>query len=86
MACRERAGYHPREADLFFEIVDPSTGEVLPDGVPGEIVFTTLTRRAMPLIRYRTGDFSRWIPEPCPCGSVLKRLGKVGDRAERKSY
>ena len=86
MACRARAGYHPREADLLFEIVDPATGEVLPDGVPGEIVFTTLTRRAMPLIRYRTGDFSRWIPEPCPCGSVLKRLDKVGDRAERKNY
>ena len=86
MACRARAGYHPREADLLFEIVDPATGKVLPDGTEGEIVFTTLTRRAMPLIRYRTGDFSRWIPEPCPCGSVLKRLDKVGDRAERKSY
>jgi len=86
MACRARAGYHPREADLLFEIIDPETGKVLPDGDVGEIVFTTLTRRAMPLIRYRTGDFSRWIPEPCPCGSVLKRLDKVGDRAERKNY
>jgi phenylacetate-coenzyme A ligase PaaK-like adenylate-forming protein len=86
MACEARAGYHPREADLLFEIIDPQTGEVLPEGECGEIVFTTLTRQAMPLIRYRTGDFSRWLPEACPCGSVLKRLGKVGDRAERKAY
>ncbi|MDR3304929.1 MAG: AMP-binding protein [Clostridiales Family XIII bacterium] len=86
MACEVRAGYHPREADLLFEIIDPDTGEVLPEGEYGEIVFTTLTRRAMPLIRYRTGDFSRWIPGRCPCGSVLKRLGKVADRAERKDY
>jgi len=86
MACRARSGYHPREADLLFEIIDPDTGKVLPEGAFGEIVFTTLTREAMPLIRYRTGDFSRWVPEPCACGSVLKRLDKVGDRAERKSY
>jgi phenylacetate-coenzyme A ligase PaaK-like adenylate-forming protein len=86
MQCEERVGYHPREADLLFEIIDPDTGDVLPDGAYGEIVFTTLTRQAMPLIRYRTGDFSRWLPEPCACGSVLKRLYKVGDRAERKNY
>ena len=86
MACEARNGYHPREADLLFEIIDPKTGKVLPDGAYGEIVFTTLTRRAMPLIRYRTGDFSRWLPGPCACGSLLKRLGKVGDRAVRKAY
>jgi len=86
MACGVRVGYHPREADILFEIIDPETGIVLPEGEAGEIVFTTLTREAMPLIRYRTGDFSRWLPGPCPCGSVLKRLDKVGDRAERKGY
>ena len=86
MACEKRIGYHPREADLFFEVIDPETGEVLPDGEHGEIVFTTLTRRAMPLIRYRTGDFSRWIAESCSCGSVLKRFDKVGDRSEQKAY
>jgi len=86
MACEARVGYHPREADLLFEIVDPETGKALPDGEYGEIVFTTLTRRAMPLIRYRTGDFSRLLPGPCVCGSVLKRLDKVGDRAVRKAY
>ena len=86
MACEARAGYHPREADLLFEIIDPITGKVLPEGEYGEIVFTTLTRRAMPLIRYRTGDFSRWLPGACACGSVLKRLDKVGDRVDRKAY
>jgi len=86
MACAARDGYHPREADLLFEIIDPDTGKVAPDGAYGEIVFTTLTRQAMPLIRYRTGDISRWLPGDCACGSVLKRLDRVSDRAERKNY
>jgi len=86
MACEAREGYHPREADLLFEIIDPETGKVLPDGEYGEIVFTTLTRRAMPLVRYQTGDFSRMIPGRCACGSVLNRLDKVGDRMGRKMY
>ncbi len=78
--CMALAGYHIREADLYFEIVDPVTGRPLPDGEEGEIVFTTLTRRGMPLVRYRTGDLSRFVPEPCPCGTALKRLGWVGAR------
>jgi phenylacetate-coenzyme A ligase PaaK-like adenylate-forming protein len=86
MACETRIGYHPREADILFEIIDPETGAVVPEGVYGEVVFTTLTRQAMPLIRYRTGDVSRWIPEPCPCGSILKRLDRVGDRNAVKGY
>jgi phenylacetate-coenzyme A ligase PaaK-like adenylate-forming protein len=86
MACGTRTGYHPREADILFEIIDPKTGEVLPDGEWGEVVFTTLTREAMPFIRYRTGDISRFIPEPCPCGSILKRLDRVRDRALMKGY
>ena len=86
MACRERVGCHPREADILFEIIDPDTEEVLPEGEYGEVVFTTLTREAMPFVRYRTGDRSRWLPGACPCGSVLKRLDKVGDRAAHKAY
>jgi phenylacetate-CoA ligase len=78
--CRALVGYHIREADLYFEVVDPLTGCPLPDGEEGEIVFTTLTRRGMPLVRYRTGDVSRIIPEPCPCGTVLKRLEWVKGR------
>lgn len=86
MACEARLGYHPREADLLFEIIDPDTGRATGEGERGEIVFTTLTREAMPLIRFRTGDFSRWLPGRCPCGSVLKRIGRVEDRGVYKAY
>ena len=53
---------------VYVEIIDPVTGEVLPDGEPGEIVLTTLRKEGAPLIRFRTHDLSRLIPEPCPCG------------------
>ena len=86
MSCEARQGYHPREADLLFEIIDPATGAALGEGERGEVVFTTLTREAMPLIRYRTGDFSRWLPGRCPCGSLLKWLGRVEDRKLPKGY
>ena len=79
--CQAREGYHLREADLWIEIVDPKGGEPVPDGVWGEIVLTTLTRTGMPLIRYRTGDISRFLTEPCPCGSHLKRLDRVRGRS-----
>ena len=75
--CSARAGRHIRESDLLCEIIDPLTGEPLPDGQWGELVLTTLTREAMPLIRYRTGDWTRILPGECPCGSVLKRLDHV---------
>lgn len=75
--CAAREGYHLREADLYVEVVDPQTGEPVADGQPGEIVFTTLTRQAMPLIRYRTGDMSRFLPGACSCGAILRRLEKV---------
>lgn len=75
--CEARRGYHLREADLLFEVIDPATGKPLPDGEYGEVVFTTLTRRGMPLIRYRTGDVSRFIPVSCPCGTSLKLLETI---------
>lgn len=78
--CEALAGYHLREADIYFEIIDPVSGHVLPEGEMGEVVFTTLTRQGMPLIRYRTGDMARFIPEPCPCGTILKRMGLVVGR------
>jgi phenylacetate-CoA ligase len=78
--CEALEGYHLREGDLFFEVVDYETGEVCPDGVMGEVVFTTLTRRGMPLVRYRTGDIARIIPELCPCGTVLRRMECVRGR------
>lgn len=78
--CDAHAGYHLREADLYFEVVDPKTGRVLDNGQIGEVVFTTLTRKGMPLIRYRTGDIAQFIPEPCPCGTVLRRMDYVKGR------
>jgi phenylacetate-CoA ligase len=78
--CPAHDGYHLREADLFFEIIDPGTARPVPEGETGEVVFTTLTRRAMPLIRYRTGDLARFIRVPCPCGTLLKRMDKIRGR------
>jgi len=78
--CEALDGYHLREADLYFEVVDHETGVPCPEGVIGEAVFTTLTRRGMPLIRYKTGDIARIIPEPCPCGTVLRRMERVKGR------
>lgn len=80
--CLEHAGSHMREADLVHEIVD-GQGAPLPDGQWGEIAITTLTRRAMPLFRYRTGDEGRILPEHCPCGSVFRRLQVRGRLSER---
>lgn len=80
--CEAHEGYHLREADLYFEIVNPTNGEVVPDGTIGEVVFTTLTRKGMPIIRYATGDLAYFIPEPCPCGTYLKRISIVKDRME----
>ena len=71
--CRERDGCHMREADLLFEILNED-GAPAPPGEWGEIVLTTLTRRAMPLLRYRTGDEGRILPKPCACASVFGRL------------
>ncbi len=78
--CEALDGYHLREADLYFEVVDRETGRTCPDGAPGEVVFTTLNRRGMPLIRYRTGDIARFIPQPCPCGSALRRMERIRGR------
>lgn len=80
--CEAHSGYHLREADFYFEIVDPASGAPLPDGEMGEIVFTTLHRTGMPLIRYRTGDMSRFLPDPCGCGTILKRLERVRNRVD----
>jgi phenylacetate-CoA ligase len=78
--CYAHQGYHLREADLYFEIIAPQTGRLLPEGQYGEVVFTTLTRRGMPLIRYRTGDLSRFIPGECLCGTILQRLEYIRSR------
>lgn len=78
--CPAHAGYHMRAAELLVEIVDPASGTPLPDGEAGEVVITTLTRRGMPLVRYRTGDLSRIVPGACACGSPLPRLARIAGR------
>ncbi len=78
--CEAHRGYHLREADLFLEIIDPRTGASLPPGETGEVVVSTLTRRGMPLIRYRMGDSSRFIDGECPCGSRLRLMEIVRGR------
>jgi phenylacetate-CoA ligase len=78
--CEAQRGYHVREADLYFEIINPATGEVLREGETGEVVFTTLTRRGMPLIRYRMGDLSRFVPGACPCGTAPNTLELIRQR------
>ncbi|CAN5214984.1 phenylacetate--CoA ligase [soil metagenome] len=83
MECIEaKHGLHIWE-DLFIaEIVDPLTGEVMPDGQEGELVFTTLTKEAIPVIRYRTGDLSTLIVEPCVCGRTMRRMTRVRARLD----
>ncbi len=81
--CRYHQGLHWYGDYFILEVVDPATGEPLPEGEEGELVATTLIKEAMPMIRYRTRDVCRLIPGPCPCGSVHPRtsrlLGRVDD-------
>lgn len=76
--CREgRSGAHVQEDHFLPEVVDPDSGAPLPPGSQGDLVFTTLTREAMPLIRYRTGDISSLTLEPCVCGRTFARMARV---------
>lgn len=80
--CECRNGLHILE-DLFYpEIINQETGKVLPDGELGELVLTTLTKQAMPLIRYRTGDITRIIPGACGCGRSLRRIERISTRSD----
>jgi len=81
--CLEvRDGLHVNEDHFLVEVVDPSSGEVLPEGAEGELVFTTLTKEAMPLLRYRTGDIASLVREPCACGRTLARLRGLRGRRD----
>jgi phenylacetate-CoA ligase len=83
MECpQSERGMHVMEDHFLPEIVDPKTFEPLPPGELGELVFTTLTKEAFPLIRYRTKDLSRLYIEPCPCGRTLVRMEKVTGRTD----
>ena len=77
-----KQGSHVFEDHFIVEAVDPNTGEPVPDGEPGELVFTTLTKEAMPLIRYRTGDLASIDREPCACGRTHARMSRVMGRID----
>jgi phenylacetate-CoA ligase len=80
--CLERSGLHLAEDHFVFEVIDPETLEPLPDGKVGELVITTLTKEAIPLVRYRTRDLTAILPEPCPCGRTFRRMARVKGRTD----
>lgn len=80
--CMEQNGLHVWEDHFIPEIIDPNTGEVLPFGEKGELVFTCITKEALPLIRYRTRDISILYPEPCSCGRTHMRMNRVMGRTD----
>ena len=83
MECIEgRNGMHIFEDHFLVETIHPDTGEVLPPGESGELVFTTITKEAFPLIRFRTRDISRLLTEPCRCGRTLHRMDRVTGRSD----
>ena len=82
--CEYLDGYHIRENDIYLEIVDPVTGIALQDDSIGEIVITVFNREAMPLIRYRTGDYGLYISKRCKCGTFLKTLERSKGRIANK--
>lgn len=82
MSCDKQCGMHYWDDFVYFEIIDPKTGEVLPDGSYGELVITTLRKQGAPLIRYRTHDLTRIIPGECACGSPFPRIDILIGRSD----
>ncbi len=80
--CPERRGMHVHEDHFLPEVLEPATLEPVPPGVTGELVLTTLTKEALPLLRYRTRDLTALDPEPCPCGRALVRIGRITGRTD----
>jgi phenylacetate-CoA ligase len=80
--CVEQNGLHVNEDHFIVEILDPQTLRPVPDGEPGEVVFTTLTKEGIPVIRYRTRDISRIIPGECPCGRTFRRMERITGRTD----
>jgi len=80
--CQQRNGLHINEDHFLVEIIDPDTLEPVAPGELGELVLTTLTKEAFPIIRYRTRDLTRLIEEPCPCGRTLRRMERITGRTD----
>ncbi len=80
--CEQCNGLHISEDHFLLEVIDPDTLEPVPPGEVGELVVTTLTKEAFPMIRYRTRDLTRLIPEPCPCGRTFTRMQRIMGRTD----
>ena len=80
--CREHDGLHLLEDYFYAEVIDPISGDAVPDGVEGELVITSLRREATPVLRYRTRDRSVLVSEPCRCGNSARRIRKVSGRTD----
>ncbi len=80
--CTLCNGLHVNEDHFLIEIIDPETLEPVPEGETGELVVTTLTKEGFPVLRYRTRDLTRIIPEPCPCGRTLRRISRITGRTD----
>jgi phenylacetate-CoA ligase len=81
--CHEaQSGLHIWEDHFYAEVIDPETLEVLHSGEAGELILTTLTKEALPMLRYRTRDITRLIEEPCPCGRTHRRMMRVTGRSD----
>ncbi len=80
--CHCQEGLHIFEDHFYPEIINPDTGEVLPDGTPGELVLTTLSKEAMPMLRYRTRDLTMIMTEPCACGRTIRRIKRIVARSD----
>jgi phenylacetate-CoA ligase len=78
--CECRAGLHGWEDHFLFEVIDPDSGRAVADGEPGELVITTLTKEALPMLRYRTRDITRVTRAPCDCGRTHVRILRVTGR------
>jgi phenylacetate-CoA ligase len=80
--CLQQNGLHVSEDHFLVEVIDPETLQPVKLGEVGELVITTLTKEAFPMIRYRTRDLTRLMPEPCPCGRTLRRMSRVMGRTD----
>lgn len=80
--CREKNGMHLWEDNFIMEIIDPETGEPMPEGEKGELVLTTLCREAMPILRYRTRDITMILPGRCKCGRTHRRISRIIGRTD----
>ena len=80
--CRCQAGLHVFEDHFYPEIIDPVSGGPVPEGEEGELVVTTLSKHAMPMLRYRTRDISAFVPGSCPCGRTLRRIRRISRRSD----